>query len=143
MKPWVGSRAAMAAVDLGEDEPAAVGVVQVSDAGQAEDGMATLVETCGGDSGDAGGWVVDGDWMVIAETEEIAQQVVDAADGASLAGDAAFGQWTGEAGDDGFMSFYVAKAAAQYLDDAAGMGAMLGGMPVPRAARRCPTSSSS
>jgi hypothetical protein len=133
VKPWVGSRAAMAAVDLGEDEPAAVGVVQVSDAGKAEDGMAKLVETCGGASGDtaegAGGWVVDGDWMVIAETEEIAQQVVDAADGASLAGDASFDQWTSEAGDEGFMSFYVARAAAQYLDDAAGMGAMLGGMP--------------
>lgn len=135
VKPWVGSRAAMAAVDLGEDEPAAVGVVQVSDAGKAEDGMAKLVETCGGASGDttesAGGWVVDGDWMVIAETEEIAQQVVDAADGATLAGDASFDQWTSEAGDEGFMSFYVAKAAAQYLDDAAGMGAMLGGMATP------------
>jgi hypothetical protein len=133
VKSWVGARAAMAAVDLGEDEPAAVGVVQVSDAGKAEDGMAKLVETCGGASGDAaegvGGWVVDGDWMVIAETEEIAQQVVDAADGASLAGDGSFDQWTSEAGDEGFMSFYVARAAAQYLDDAAGMGAMLGGMP--------------
>ena len=133
VKPWVGSRAAIAAVDLGEDEPAAVGVVQVSDAGKAEDGMAKLVELCGSAAEDttegAGGWVVDGDWMVIAETEEIAQQVVDAADGASLAGDASFDQWTSEAGDEGFMSFYVAKAAAQYLDDAAGMGAMLGGMP--------------
>lgn len=132
VEPWVGSRAAMAAVDLGDDEPAAVGVVQVTDAGRAEDGMATLVETCGGDSEDAGGWVVDGDWMVVAETEGIAQQVVDAADGASLAGDAAFGRWTGEAGDEGVMSFYVAKAAAQYLDDAAGMGAMLGAMPMQR-----------
>ncbi|MBL0747553.1 DUF3352 domain-containing protein [Nocardioides baculatus] len=133
VKPWLGSRAAMAAVDLGEDEPAPVGVVQVTDAGKAEDGMATLVEKCGGaeDTGDgAGGWVVDGDWMVIAETEEIAQQVVDATDGGTLSGDAAFGQWTGEAGDDGFMTMYVAKAAAQYLNDAAGMGAMLGGMPM-------------
>jgi hypothetical protein len=66
--------------------------------------------------------------MVVAETEEIAQRVVDAADGSTLAGDAAFGEWTGEAGEEGFMSFYVAKAAAQYLDDAAGMGAMLGGV---------------
>jgi hypothetical protein len=135
VEPWVGSRAAMAAVDLGEDEPAAVGVVQVSDAGRAEDGMAKLVETCGGGSGDAaegaGGWVVDGDWMVVAETEEIAQQVVDATDGASLAGDESFDQWTSEAGDEGFMSFYVAKAAAQYLEDAAGMGAMFGAMPAP------------
>ncbi len=138
VKPWLGSRAAMAAVDLGEDQPAPVGVVQVTDAGKAEDGVAKLIDTCGASSeggsdtasgGDVGGWVVDGDWMVLAETKEIAQQVVDAADGASLAGDASFEQWTGEAGGDGFMSMYVAKAAAQYLDDAAGMGSMFGGVP--------------
>lgn len=132
IKPWLGSRAAVAAVDLGEDKPAAVGVVQVTDAGSAEDGVAKLIDTCGGTAeGDSevGGWVVDGDWMVLAETEEIAQQVVDAADGSTLAGDAAFARWTGEAGEDGFMSFYVAKAASQYLDDAAGMGAMFGAMP--------------
>ena len=126
VKPWVGSRAAMAVVDLGEDEPAAVGVVQVSDAGKAEDGMAKLVETCDDTAGEEtgeetaegeGGWVVDGDWMVVAETEEIAQQVVDAADGASLAADPSFDQWTSEAGDDGFMSFYIAKAAAQYVEE--------------------------
>src|SRR5688572_23716809 len=40
VKPWLGSRAAMAAVDLGEDEPTPVGVVQVTDADQAEDGVA-------------------------------------------------------------------------------------------------------
>ena len=142
VEPWLGSRAAMAAVDLGEDEPAAVGVVQVTDAGKTEDGVATLIEACGGsteegssDEGaegegdDVGGWVIEGDWMVLAETEEIAQQVMDAADGASLAGDASFEQWTGEAGEDGFISVYVAKAAAQYLEDAAGMGSMLGGLP--------------
>lgn len=128
VEPWLGSRAAMAAVDLGEDEPAPVVVVQVSDAGQAEDGMAALVDACGGASEEgAGGWVVDGDWMVIGETEEIAQQVVDAKDGGTLASDSAFDRWTGEAGDDGFMTMYVAKAAAQYLEDAAGMGSMLGG----------------
>lgn len=140
VKPWLGSRGAIAAVDLGEDQPTPVGVVQVTDSGKAEDGVAKLVETCGttaeggseeGGSDDVGGWVIDGDWMVLAETEEIAQEVVDAADGASLAGDASYAKWTGEAGDDGFMSFYVSKAAAQYLDDAAGMGSMFGGMPTP------------
>lgn len=130
VKPWLGSRAAIAAVDLGEDQPAPVGVVQVSDAGKAEDGVAKLVETCGGseEGDDLGGWVIDGDWMVLAETEEIAQQVVDARDGGSLADDAAFEKWTGEAGDDGFMSVYVAKAAAQYLDEFGGMGSALGGL---------------
>jgi len=131
VKPWLGSRAAVAAVDLGEDQPVPVGVFQLTDAGKAEEGIATLAEKCGtadgGSEGDSAGWVVAGDWMVMAETKEIAQQVVDAADGASLAADASYDQWTGEAGDDGFMSVYVAKAAAQYLDDAAGMGSMLGG----------------
>ena len=82
VKPWLGSRAAIAAVDLGEDEPTAVGVVQVTDSGKAEDGMATLIDACGGtaeqgtddgaeeSSSDVGGWVVDGDWMVIAESKE-------------------------------------------------------------------------
>jgi hypothetical protein len=141
IEPWLGSRAAMAAVDLGEDAPAAVGVIQTTDGGKAEEGLATLVDTCGGTSAeggtegeggdetsdDVGGWVVDGDWIVIAETKEIAQQVVDAADGATLAADSSFAQWTGEAGDDGFMSMYVAKGVTKYVEDLAGLGAL--GMP--------------
>lgn len=139
VEPWLGSRAAMAAVDLGEDTPAAVGVIQTTDGGKAEDGLAKLVDTCGGDSAaeggtegdsgdesseDVGGWVVDGDWIVLAETKEIAQQVVDAADGSTLAADSSFAQWTGEAGDDGFMSMYVSKGVTKYVEDLAGMGAM-------------------
>jgi hypothetical protein len=125
VEPWLGSRAAMAAVDLGEEEPAPVGVIQVTDVGEAEDGVARLVETCGAETdGDTGGWVVEGDWMVVAETREIAQQVVDAADGSTLAADSSFAQWTGEAGDDGFMSIYVAKGVTKYVEDLAGMGMM-------------------
>jgi hypothetical protein len=125
VKPWLGSRAAVAAVDLGEEEPQPVVVVQVTDGDKAEEGMGTLIDTCGGgeDGGDdIGGWAVDGDWMVMAETKDVASKVVEAADGGSLADDGAFGTWTGEAGDDGFMSFYVAKAAATYLEDLAPMG---------------------
>lgn len=135
VKPWLGSRAAMAVVDLGEDEPTPVGVVQTTDSGKAEDGLAALVDACGGggaegSEGEVGGWVVDGDWIVVAETPEIAQEVVDAADGSTLAGDAAFEQWTGEAGDDGFMSMYVGKGVTEYLDELGGMGGMgMMGMP--------------
>jgi hypothetical protein len=132
VKPWLGSRAAMAAVDLGEDAPAPVGVIQVTDAGKAEDGVAKLIDVCGGGEdteGDVGGWVVEGDWMVLAETKDIAQKVVDAAGDGSLAGDASFEKWTGEAGDDGFMSVYVAKGVTAYLDDLGGFspGSMMGG----------------
>ncbi len=134
VEPWLGSRAAVAAVDLGEDEPAPVAVVQVTDAGAAEEGVQTLIDTCGGgaesgdESGDLGGWAVEGDWLVLAETDEIADQVVEAGGSGTLADDAAYGKWTGEAGDDGFMSFYVAKSAAQYLGDVAELGAPLTGM---------------
>ena len=72
VKPWLGSRAAMAVVDLGEDEPTPVGVVQTTDSGKAEDGLSALVDACGGGEaaeGDVGGWVVDGDWIVVAETD--------------------------------------------------------------------------
>ena len=130
VKPWLGSRAAMAAVDLGEDSPAPVGVVQVTDAGKAEAGVAKLIDVCGGGEeaeGDVGGWVIEGDWMVLAETKEIAQQVVDAADGSTLAADSAFERWTGEAGDDGFMSVYVAKGVTKYIDDLGGLG--MAGLP--------------
>lgn len=132
--PWLGSRAAVAAVDLGEDQPAPVAVVQVTDAGAAEEGVQTLIDTCGSseeggdEASDVGGWTVEGDWLVLAETDEIADQVVEAGGSGTLADDAAYGQWTGEAGDDGFMSFYVAKSAAQYLGDVAELGAPLTGM---------------
>lgn len=133
VKPWLGSRAAMAVIDLGEDEPTPVGVVQTTDGGKAEEGLATLVETCGGSEGsegDVGGWVVEGDWIVLAETKDIAQQVVDAADGSTLAADSSFQEWTGEAGDDGFMSMYMGKGITQYVEDLAGMGGMgMMGMP--------------
>lgn len=130
VEPWLGSRAAMAMVDLGEDEPTPVGVVQTTDSGKAEDGLGSLVDACGGGEdaeGDVGGWVVDGDWIVLAETKEIAQQVVDAADGSTLAADASFGEWTGEAGDDGVMSVYVGKGVTKFLDELGVMGPM-GGM---------------
>ncbi|NPC43623.1 DUF3352 domain-containing protein [Nocardioides sp. zg-1230] len=132
VKPWLGSRAAMAVIDLGEDEPTPVGVVQTTDGGKAEEGLATLVETCGGsdEEGDVGGWVVDGDWIVLAETNDIAQQVVDAADGSTLAADSSFQEWTGAAGDDGVMSMYVGKGVTKYVEDLAGMGGMgMMGMP--------------
>ena len=84
VEPWLGDRAAVAAVDTGAESPSPVLVVQVTDAGGAEDGLATLQETCGGDEVDSAtaAWTVEGDWAVIGETVEITDQVVaDAGDG--------------------------------------------------------------
>lgn len=128
IEPWLGSRAAIAAVEAGEDDPSAVGVIQVTDATKAEAGLTNLIEMCGGDEETStGGWVVNGDWVVVAETKDIAQEVVDQAEKASLADDDSFTKWTGEAGDDGIMTFYVAGEAANYLEDlASGPMGMMG-----------------
>lgn len=123
--PWLGYRFAVAAVDLGEDLPAPVGVVQVDDAAAAEDGLAQLAECAGGDFG---GWAVEGDWAVVAETEDIAQQVVDATGEGTLADDDDYQQWTGEIGDAGVMNLYASPEAGTVL---AGLVQQLGGGMLP------------
>ena len=61
VKPWLGYRFAAAAVDLGEEMPTPVGVLQVTDADAAEEGLATLAGLRGqrrgrlGDRGRLGG----------------------------------------------------------------------------------------
>lgn len=114
VKPWLGYRFAVAAVDLGEETPAPVGVLQVTDADAAEDGLAALAD-CSGAGEDVGGWVVEGDWAVVAETEDIAQQVVDATGEGTLADDESYQEWTDEVGDPGVMSMYAAPEAGEFL----------------------------
>lgn len=136
VEPWLGDRAAAGAADLGGDTPTPIVVVQVKDAGKAEEGLDRLLEVCGGEASDAeaseemGGWVVSGDWVVISETEAAAQKVVDATEKGSLADDADFQQWTAEAGEPGVITMYAAPAAGEYmsryLGDMMGMGAMFG-----------------
>ena len=132
IKPWLGSRAAVAAVEAGEEQPSPVGVIQITDGEKAEKGLATLAETCGGEEDTStGGWVIEGDWVVMAETKDIAQDVVDQTKKASLAEDDSFTKWTSEAGDDGIMTFYVAAEAADYLGDlATGPLGMMGAAPL-------------
>ena len=130
VKPWLGYRFGVAAVDLGDDLPAPVGVVQVQDAAAAETGLDKLAE-CAGE--ELGGWVVEGDWAIVAETEGIAQDVVDAAADGTLADDETYQDWTDEVGDPGVMSMYAAPEAGQFLAEMIGTfgsGGMLPGMPM-------------
>ncbi|WP_457205612.1 DUF3352 domain-containing protein [Nocardioides sp. P5_C9_2] len=131
VEPWLGSRAAVAAVDTGAEAPSPVLVVQVTDAGRAEDGLATLQETCGGDEVDSAtaGWTVEGDWAVIGETVEITDRVAADAGEGSLADDGDFQRWTEEAGDPGIMSVYVAPAAGKYLGDLMSAQSSMFGVP--------------
>ena len=117
----------MAAIDRGEDEaPAPVGVVQVKDGGEAQDQAEKLIEECGGNPDD-GGLAISGDWLVIAETDEIAEKVVDDAAAASLADDDEFKKWTDAAGDPGILTAYASPDAGKMLAEFAGLGGALAG----------------
>ncbi len=125
----------MAAVDLGkQDDESEFGVtpvfvVQVKDADAAEKGLEAVLECAiGGESADSGtgsddssdtfGWSIRGGWAVIAETDELAESVTDAAADAPLSGDDDFKKWTGEAGDHGVLTAYAAPEAGDLLAEA-------------------------
>ena len=126
LEPWIGDRAAVAAVDAGNESPDAVLVLHVTDADRADDGLAAIRD-CGqgapDDSGlsddpainEDGGWVIEGDWAVIAATEEIAADVAAAAEDGSLADDEDFQRWTGEAGDSGVVTMYAGPSLGDYF----------------------------
>ncbi|MFC6285623.1 hypothetical protein ACFP3Q_00615 [Nocardioides sp. GCM10027113] len=130
VEPWLGHRMAVAAVELGEGKPEPAMVLQVSDVDAAEDGLAALRD-CTGDT-DSPGWVVEGEWAVVAETDDLAQEVVDARADGTLADDEDFQRWTEAAGDPGVITMYAAPEAGRHLLDGMsglmGLGAY-GGMP--------------
>ena len=131
VEPWLGDRAGVGMVALGAEDEQIVFVAQVKDADQAVEGLDNLREVCaGGSEEESGGWVIDGDWVVVADDEAAAQRVVDATEKGSLADDEDFKKWTSDAGDAGIVSMYAAPEAGEflgrYLGDMAGMGSMFG-----------------
>ncbi len=130
VKPWLGDRMAVAAVDTGDEQPSPVGVIEVKDAAKAEDGFAKLEEcgkTAADESGEelpeggTGGYAIEGSWAIIAETDEIAEKVVKDAADSSLADDESYNRWIDEAGDEGIVSMYAAPAAGEYFASQMGM----------------------
>ena len=107
-------------VDLGEDEPTPVGVVQITDAGKAEDGLADADRRVRGRRGRRGRRRrLGGRRRLDGRRRDPGDRPEGRRRGRrlDLAGDASFEEWTGEAGDDGFMSMYVAQGRAKYLDE--------------------------
>jgi hypothetical protein len=135
IRPWIGDRAAVAAVDAGNESPDVVLVLQVTDADKADAGLSSIRD-CGQGASDSsggsdesaanatGGWVIEGDWAVIAETEGIAQDVANASKDGSLADDEDFQHWTSEAGDSGVVTMYAGPSLGDYV--AAHVGDLFG-----------------
>ncbi len=109
IEPWLGTSAAVAAVDLGDKGPTPIAVVQVENADDAEAGLKKL-QGCS-ESDDSGGWTIDGDWAIFAEEEGIAEDVVAATEEGSLVDSADHSKWLDEVGDLGVMTMYVGPDA--------------------------------
>ncbi|HEU5456767.1 MAG TPA: DUF3352 domain-containing protein, partial [Nocardioides sp.] len=126
IEPWLGDRAAVAAVDLGKEQPVPVAVLQVKDEDAASDGLARIQECA---EGEAGGWTVTGEWALVAETEALAEEVAAETDKATLADDETYQKWTDEVGDAGVLNLYASPAAGDYLaDNIEGLGFPFGPM---------------
>lgn len=123
--PWLGDRAAIAAVPGGKSGAEPVVVVQVKDADAAEKGLSAL-KSCGGEGDESTGWVIDGDWAVVASDDDTAKAAVEDAKKSSLADDADFKRWTGETGDAGIVTMYAAPGAGAALLDGLGDDAPAG-----------------
>lgn len=98
-----------------------------SDSGTTNADQAALVDE--GESADAFGWSVQGDWVVLAETDDIAKQVTDAAKENPLSDDYDYQKWTEAAGDPGILTAYAAPEAGPLLalaaEDAGSLGSDL------------------
>ena len=113
VEPWLGDRFGVAAVPDGDALPAPVIALEVTDPDAADRALDSALR-CEGSDADAG-WVVQDGWMVVAETTETAQDVVDRTGEGSLADDEDFRRWTGEAGDEGVLTMYAAPEAPAVL----------------------------
>lgn len=123
--PWIGKRAAVAAVDLGGDEPVPALALQISDQMRADVGFERLAECAEVDLG----YVTGEDYLIASDTSEHAQAILASGNQASLADDAKYQRWTEEAGDQGVVNFYVSKRASDYLiEGLEGLSSDFGGL---------------
>lgn len=118
--PWLGDRAAVALVDLPGSDPGAVVVVQVKDEGKARAGLKTLDGCATDTTGDTTGYVVRHGWAILADTQDYAEKVADAADHGTLADDATYQTWTKAVGEAGVLNAYAAPGAGRYVADKLG-----------------------
>ncbi len=116
---WLGNKLAVATMQ-GDDEPVLAFVLQVKDQKLAEQGVAAIAD-CAGE--DVPGTAFLEDYMVVAETDDIAAGLVADAEKASLADDEDYGRWIDEAGGSGIIEAYVSADAPKYLSDTLGFPA--------------------
>ena len=111
--PWLGDRAALAAVDLAGTEPAPAMALQVSDEAKAKAGIHQLVDC--GHPGDDFGYAFAQGYVVISDSTAHARTIVSAGEQTPLAADPGYTRWDGAVGDRGVVNFYVGKNTADWM----------------------------
>ena len=114
-EPWLGERMGIG-VRRGGDEPTPFAVVEVADEGAARDAVRAIAE-CGDEDPELPGTAFVDEYLVIAESDEIADDVVSATEKGSLAEDDGYERWVDEAGGGGIVTGYVAADAADLIVD--------------------------
>jgi hypothetical protein len=115
VKPWIGKRAAFAAVDLGDKDPAPAIAIQITDRDKARTGFSRIADCAG--AGDDFKWAIGDDYLIASDSQQHADEIQRAGEKKPLADDAAYQRWTDEAGDAGVLNFYVSKRVTKYLSD--------------------------
>lgn len=120
--PWIGDRAAFAVVPAAGDvkaseDPEVVVALQVSSTEEATTALADLAgcRLAAGPGRHEPGFAAGEGYVVVAESDEVAEAAVDRAADASLADDATFQRWTEEAGDAGIATGYLSPEAPVQL----------------------------
>jgi hypothetical protein len=111
--PWLGDRAALAAVDLAGTEPAPAVALQVSDEAKAKAGIQQLVDC--GHPGDDFGYAFAPGYVVLSDSTAHARTIVTAGEQTPLAADPGYIRWDGAVGGRGVVNFYVGKNTADWV----------------------------
>lgn len=114
LAPWLGTTAAVGALDGGDADPVPFFVLQVTDEEKAPAGLKKLA-ACGDTDPSEENWVIADGWATLAETKDDAKKVATATQSGTLADNTAYKKWTGELGDQGVLNYYVAADALRVL----------------------------
>ena len=112
--PWLGERAAAAAVDVGADKPDLVVVVQVKDEAKASDGLhrAQRLRHRRGRRPASSSTTAGRSWR---SRRRSPTRSSPATDQGTLADDATYQKWTKAVGDSGVVNAYASPAAGRVL----------------------------
>lgn len=121
IEPWIGNRVGFAGLPGADGgEPVPVSVLQVTDASAAEDGLTKLAGCGTDDTGEPVAFAFAGDYVVLAETQEVADAAVADGEDSPLSDDEQFTTDMDRLGDPGLASFWVDVPAVVKLAEQSG-----------------------